>query len=309
MGRRETPVPDGPLREFALELRELRITAPGAPTYRELAQKANYSPSVLSRAAAGHTLPTLDVTLAFVAACGGEVEEWRQRWTMLHVTLQRAHPDLIAEADEPRDATDGPGEPTPPGDTATGRTAAASTATGRVARGRPLLVALAAALAAAVTLAVTLAVTSPWSSQAKRQVVPPSGSTWSPTSAYDPVYLDRRLPLPDYNFYFDLQTGVVTEGDGPWSMSTNSGGDGHGAFELPDDTDVYVSPEPSLTPDRCAAHASPAPSYGVRFRQVPPRTLFCLRSRKTGEIAVIKVIETDDGNYAAKIALDYYRPR
>ncbi|MEU6414412.1 helix-turn-helix transcriptional regulator [Microbispora sp. NPDC046933] len=305
MGRRETPVPDGPLREFAADLRELRTNAPGTPTYRELARKANYSPSVLSRAAAGHTLPTLDVTLAFVAACGGDVEEWRRRWTRLHVTLQRAYPDLISEADEPRDAADGPGEPTPPDDTATGGTAAAGAATGRVTGGRLLVVAAVAALAAAVALAVA----SPWSSEAKHRVAPPSSAAPSPTSAYDPVYLDRRLPLPDYNFYFDLQTGVVAEGDGPWSMSTNSGGDGHGAFEIPDGTDVYISPEPSLTPDRCAAQASPAPSYGVRFRRVPPGTLFCLRSRGTGAIALIRVIETDDGNYAAKISLDYYQRR
>ncbi|MGW2161915.1 helix-turn-helix domain-containing protein [Nonomuraea sp. NPDC001699] len=302
MGRREAKVPDGPLQEFALDLRELRIGAPGAPTYRELAQKANYSPSVLSRAAAGHTLPTLDVTLAFVAACGGDVEAWRRRWTSLYVTIQRACPDLLAGAGEPQDTTDALGGPVP-ADTTT--TAVAGTALGRIIGHRWPAVLVVVALACAVTLAVT----TPWAPEERRGAVPPVSVVPSPTSAYQPVYLDRRLPLPDYNFYFDLQTGVVAEGDGEWSMSTNSGGDGHGAFELPDDTDVYISSQPSLTPDRCSVQATPAPSYGVRFRQVPPGTFFCLCSRRTGEIAVIKVIETDDGNYAAKIALDHYQRR
>jgi serine/threonine protein kinase len=99
MGRRETPVPDGPIREFALKLRELRLQAPGSPTYRELARRAHYSASVLSVAAAGHRLPTWDVTLAFVTACGGDADEWRERWTTLYTTLQTAHPDLITDAD------------------------------------------------------------------------------------------------------------------------------------------------------------------------------------------------------------------
>ncbi|WP_345465508.1 serine/threonine-protein kinase [Actinoallomurus oryzae] len=98
MGRREAPVPDGPLREFALKLRELRDNAPGAPTYRELARKAHYSSSVLSVAASGQRLPTWDVTSAFVAACEGDVDEWRERWSRLRAELQAAHPNLISEA-------------------------------------------------------------------------------------------------------------------------------------------------------------------------------------------------------------------
>jgi DNA polymerase III delta prime subunit len=39
-----------------------------------------FSPSVLSNAASGHRLPTLQVTLAFVAACGGDREYWERRW-------------------------------------------------------------------------------------------------------------------------------------------------------------------------------------------------------------------------------------
>jgi serine/threonine protein kinase len=590
MGRREAPIPDGPLHEFAQALRDLRIQAPGAPTYRRLADRAHFSASVLSVAAAGHRLPTWDVTLAFVTACGGDVDEWRSRWTSLHDTLRTANPALITETDgkvpaappEPAESptpvtpltrsdpakvgpfrllgrlgggamgqvylgssktgrpvavkvvrshlaedlhfrrrfaaevaavrrvdspytpavidadpdaqppwmatvyipgpslgdvvdTDGPLPPaavfrlaagiaealaaihaagvlhrdlkpvnilleaagpvvidfgvaqaddrtrlTQTGarvgtvpfmapEQADGRTVTAASdvfalgsvlayaATGVMPFGdgttgevlyrivhtdpdpaaldchddalralitrclekdperrptpeqiidacadrRPrvnwlpasvgarakrgvddisVLVAKAATRRTSMRLrvgAVTIVVLAAAAVTSAMILVHPSGSSGrpratttpspAPSSAYAAVYRDRRLMLPNYNYYFDLPNGVVSEGDGPWSMSTNSGGDGHGAFELPDATDAYIAPGPSPTPDQCAAQIARAPAHIVRFRQVPPGRFFCLRSRGNGDIAIIKVIDTDDGNYAAKIAVDLYQ--
>lgn len=81
MPRRERPLNtgDGPLVEFAVGLRTLRRKA-GNPPYRRLAELAHYSISTLSSAASGQRLPTLAVTLAYVRACDGDVEEWRKRW-------------------------------------------------------------------------------------------------------------------------------------------------------------------------------------------------------------------------------------
>jgi len=81
MGRREKPLggQSGPLAAFAGDLRKLRAAA-GNPSYRQMASLALYSPSVLSEAASGHRLPTLQVALAFVRACGGSAAEWEQRW-------------------------------------------------------------------------------------------------------------------------------------------------------------------------------------------------------------------------------------
>jgi len=93
MGRREEPVPDGALREFAQDLRRLRREA--GTTYRALAARANYSPSVLAAAAAGNVLPTLPVTLAYVAACGGEQAAWQTRWEQLAQALRTTHPGLL----------------------------------------------------------------------------------------------------------------------------------------------------------------------------------------------------------------------
>lgn len=81
MARPEKPIDanGGTVAVFAEDLRKLRAQA-GNPTYREMASSALFSSSVLSSAASGTRLPTLQVTLGFVAACGGDREVWRRRW-------------------------------------------------------------------------------------------------------------------------------------------------------------------------------------------------------------------------------------
>ncbi|RDI67495.1 NB-ARC domain-containing protein [Nocardia pseudobrasiliensis] len=73
-----------------------------------MASVALYSPSVLSEAASGHRLPTLQVTLAFVRACGGDTTEWEQRWREVRGI------NGIDPADEPEDRYPGDtGHPRP----------------------------------------------------------------------------------------------------------------------------------------------------------------------------------------------------
>ncbi|MEV4254768.1 hypothetical protein AB0J52_16585 [Spirillospora sp. NPDC049652] len=81
MGRRENPLDptDGPVARFALELRKLRAEA-GGITYRAMAAQAHYSTATLADAAAGRRLPSREVALAYVAACGGDAELWAERW-------------------------------------------------------------------------------------------------------------------------------------------------------------------------------------------------------------------------------------
>ncbi|QUH03946.1 helix-turn-helix domain-containing protein [Saccharopolyspora erythraea] len=86
MPRPERPLDNGPLAEFAAELRLLREKA-GSPRYRELAQWTHYSVTTLSEAAGGKRLPTLAVTLAYVQACGGDRQEWEQRWQEVTAAL------------------------------------------------------------------------------------------------------------------------------------------------------------------------------------------------------------------------------
>ncbi|GAA3779032.1 hypothetical protein GCM10022225_78940 [Plantactinospora mayteni] len=81
MARQERPVDPaaGPLQAFAYDLRMLRAEA-GNPTYRVLARTAGYSATTLSEAAGGARMPSLEVVLAYVGACHGDLDDWRQRW-------------------------------------------------------------------------------------------------------------------------------------------------------------------------------------------------------------------------------------
>lgn len=81
MPRGERPLgpEDTALLRFAGDLRRLRDQA-GKPSYRELARRANYSPTALSDAAGGRKLPSLALTLAFVRACEGDAAPWTKRW-------------------------------------------------------------------------------------------------------------------------------------------------------------------------------------------------------------------------------------
>ncbi|MFI9640492.1 helix-turn-helix domain-containing protein [Micromonospora sp. NPDC051925] len=80
MGRPERPLDPaaGPVAAFASELRRLRAEA--GLSYRELALRCGFSPSVLSGATSGFRLPSLRVTQALVAVCHGDVGQWTRRW-------------------------------------------------------------------------------------------------------------------------------------------------------------------------------------------------------------------------------------
>jgi WD40 repeat protein len=95
---------DGHVQMLAWQLRQLRAAA-GRPSYRRLAQRAHYSSSTLADAAKGERLPSLEVTVAYARACGGDPDEWRRRWT----TASEALADLGAA----RPADDAQGAPSP----------------------------------------------------------------------------------------------------------------------------------------------------------------------------------------------------
>ncbi|MFE5402858.1 helix-turn-helix domain-containing protein [Streptomyces sp. NPDC056580] len=78
------------MARFAAELGKLRAEA-GSPTYRVMAQRAGQGVSTLSQAAGGERLPALPVVLTYVRACGGDPEEWEERW-------RQAAAEVAAEA-------------------------------------------------------------------------------------------------------------------------------------------------------------------------------------------------------------------
>ncbi|MFV2117477.1 helix-turn-helix domain-containing protein [Streptomyces sp. Act-28] len=77
----------GPLEAFAHDLRTLRKQA-GNPSYRTMAKRAHYSVATLAEAARGLHKPSLKVTLAYVAACGGDPESWSSRWHSVSSELE-----------------------------------------------------------------------------------------------------------------------------------------------------------------------------------------------------------------------------
>ncbi|WP_371496869.1 helix-turn-helix transcriptional regulator [Kitasatospora sp. NBC_00374] len=100
MARKPRPIDptEGPLQAFAYDLREVREEA-GNPTYRALAGRAGFSATTLSDAAGGVRQPSLEVTLAYVGACGGDVDRWKHRWHELDRELAAARGEPPARPD------------------------------------------------------------------------------------------------------------------------------------------------------------------------------------------------------------------
>ncbi|MFI0717669.1 ATP-binding protein [Streptomyces sp. NPDC021224] len=101
------------MAEFAAQLRALRQSA-GAPSYRTMARAAHYSASTLARAAGGSALPTLDVALAYVEACGGDQAAWREQWrNVVSGTRRGAARPVPSPVPVPRVKSPPPDVPTP----------------------------------------------------------------------------------------------------------------------------------------------------------------------------------------------------
>jgi hypothetical protein len=70
------------LRRFTAALRQLRLSAE-IPSARALAKETFFSHTTIAEALKGTSLPSLEVTLAIVRACGAEPEPWAHRWNEL----------------------------------------------------------------------------------------------------------------------------------------------------------------------------------------------------------------------------------
>ena len=71
------------LQRFAEDLQRLRASA-GIRSQRSLAARTFFSHTTISAAEQGKILPSLEVTMAIVEACGGDPKEWEQRWTLTY---------------------------------------------------------------------------------------------------------------------------------------------------------------------------------------------------------------------------------
>jgi len=119
MGRpQEALERDGsPVRELAFWLRDLRNRS--GLTYETLGKKAHYATSTVQEAAAGRRLPTHRVVMAFVQACGGDLDAWHEYWTQIRRLLDRDAPqDLSRSIIPPWALSDAAGQRAPDRDPA-----------------------------------------------------------------------------------------------------------------------------------------------------------------------------------------------
>ncbi|AEW92471.1 MULTISPECIES: protein kinase domain-containing protein [Streptomycetaceae] len=97
--RRELDPQAGPLEAFCHDLEELRAAA--GLTLRRLEERSGYSKAALSKATSAVSLPSLDLTMAYVGACGGDQREWESRWTALREVLNASRPELLTDPSGP----------------------------------------------------------------------------------------------------------------------------------------------------------------------------------------------------------------
>lgn len=282
MARRPLPVdPDeGPLQAFAYDLRQLREKA-GSPTYRMLARKAGYSPATLSEAARGQRRPSLDVTMAYVGACGGDPDEWRLRWHDLAAAETGTTAKKAADAGiEPA----GPVDVAPPAEPTTPQPSHI-----RWRRWtRPPLLAAAVALAAAVTGVVVLA--QPWASDEPRPGGCPrvkAGANTFTGQTYTFARV-REAPARSAPVAGNVPAGctvifagyclgdIVTDAtsgtpDSRWFILTGSG--------VMSSAIVHGNPPPKLGPSSCPGSIAPPAAIHLNVR----RTKDELRLQATGQ--------------------------
>ncbi|MER8183681.1 serine/threonine-protein kinase [Kitasatospora sp. NPDC094015] len=132
------------------------------------------------------------------------------------------------------------------------------------------------------------------------------GSSPSGPARYTMVYQDRELSSPDSSHSFDLANGnVVPDSATPtWALSPS-----YESFDWSSgSSDVYITREQALTPEQCSAAIDQHPAADLKYDDLPPGRIFCLRNRANGGVVVGKVVEQGNKSTGAvKISLTYYR--
>lgn len=122
------------------------------------------------------------------------------------------------------------------------------------------------------------------------------------TAAYTAAYTEAILTAPDDSYDFDLETGkLIPAQSTEWSV-------GHDAneFLVPTGSDAAITPSGRPTPADCSTAIDRHPAPALDFSDLPPGRAFCLRSRSTHAIAIVRVISVT-GNGPVKVSMDHYR--
>jgi hypothetical protein len=82
---------------FVAALKKLRDEA-GRPSFRSMAAGVHYSHTALSNALSGARLPSQEITMAFVRACGGDEGAWETYWHRANARLTTDAPQVAGMA-------------------------------------------------------------------------------------------------------------------------------------------------------------------------------------------------------------------
>ncbi|MEU6537685.1 hypothetical protein [Streptomyces sp. NPDC047000] len=318
-------MPDGSqhaVDEFAAWLRQMRLVG-GDRSLRVLEKLTErhherVARSTIKDALDAKRLPSVDQAIAMVRAMTDDearVVECRKKWTAARsavtgvalsemqapATARRPPNSAVRKpgysvSDPPTGEASAPGTVPPPHPPAPG-----SGRTGRPRGKRVGIAAVAVAALAAVgggVYALRAGDSGGSSGSPRAQEKPQDG--------YSLVYRGRPAATANADSSIDLTAGKAAA-QGAWLLSSDSGGDGKGAFDLQDATDAALSPQPSPTPTECLTAITEKPLAKVSFALAPAGTTFCLRWRLDGGIAVVHVLDLDTGNWAIRVSLDYYR--
>ncbi|WP_412543247.1 serine/threonine-protein kinase [Longispora sp. K20-0274] len=119
---------------------------------------------------------------------------------------------------------------------------------------------------------------------------------------YSAVYTAVTLTAPDDSYDFDIRTGALTPAEStPWAI-----GHTNGEFLAPDASDAYLAPGGELTAEQCATAADQRPVTRLTFADASAGRAFCVRSRSTRDIAVVRVVAAATGG-PVTVSMDYYR--
>ncbi|MER5865108.1 serine/threonine-protein kinase [Kitasatospora sp. NPDC002040] len=131
----------------------------------------------------------------------------------------------------------------------------------------------------------------------------PAPSAAPTATGYTAVHTGVELLAPDSSYEFDLRAGKVVPQDAvSWYLGRSST-----EFLVPEDSDSHIAPGDRLTPGDCVRGIESRLATALPFAGLGPGRTFCVRSRSTRDLVVVRVVEASPGDGPVRVSMDYYR--
>ncbi|PJN38464.1 serine/threonine protein kinase [Streptomyces sp. CB02959] len=119
---------------------------------------------------------------------------------------------------------------------------------------------------------------------------------------FRPGYAGVQLTSPDAGYEFDLRNGkVVPESSADWYLSRSAT-----EFAVPDDSDAFIAPGGSLTPDDCLKGIDRSPVTSLKFSELEDQHPFCVRSANGRDVVIVRLVEAVPDGGAVTVSLSRY---